>query len=132
MRVIIGIVATLLVVGAGFVLLGNSGEAESAPRKEFEAVQRDLQAGARLYDVRTREEFAAGHFAGAVNWPNGDIQAGKLPNVPKDTKMYVYCRSGNRSSQSAAALRAVGFSNIVDLHGLADVQAIGGQLVGQS
>ena len=88
-----------------------------------------VASGAKLYDVRTADEFASGHFAKAENWSLQDMQAGKMPTVAKDTKIYVYCHSGNRSSQSAALLQQAGYTNVTDLHGVANVESLGGKLV---
>ena len=57
------------------------------------------------------------------------MQAGKLPDVAKDTKIYVYCHSGNRSGQATTILKNAGYTNVIDLHGLADVQTIGGKII---
>jgi phage shock protein E len=56
------------------------------------------------------------------------MQVGKLPEVAKDTKIYVYCQSGNRSSQAVKILTDAGYANVSDLGGLQDVQANGGKL----
>ena len=57
-----------------------------------------------IIDVRTAEEFAAGHFPGAINIPHEDIIQGiKESNVGKDQTVLLYCRSGNRSGQAEAA-----------------------------
>lgn len=121
--------AVALLVG-GFIWLGNVNKGDSSSQAlTFATVQRDATGGAKLYDVRTAEEYDAGHFASAINWSLQDMEAGNLPDVPKDSKIFVYCRSGNRSSQAAAILKDAGYTNIVDLGGLPDVQAIGGKLV---
>lgn len=65
---------------------------------------------AYIVDVRQPEEFAAGHFAGAVNIPLGDIQ-GHVATLKEQTKpIIVYCRSGNRSGQVKALLAKHGVS----------------------
>jgi rhodanese-related sulfurtransferase len=97
--------------------------------QQFATVQHDIKNGAMLLDVRTSAEFASGHFANAANLDVEDISKGKLPDAPKDTKIYVYCRSGNRSSQAATMLKAAGFTNVTDLGGLSAVEKIGGKLV---
>lgn len=94
----------------------------------FSTIQTDIKADAKLYDVRTRQEFTAGHFAGAQNWSLQNMQAGSLPNVEKDTKLYLYCQSGNRSSQATNLLKHAGYTNVTDLGGLQDVKALGGTL----
>lgn len=121
------IAALVLVAGLVFINAKNQPERQS-DATGFSKVQSDINAGAELYDVRTSQEFAAGHFAGAENWALQDMQAGKLPDVSKDTKIYVYCQSGNRSSQATKLLTDAGFTNVVDLGGLQDVQASGGKL----
>lgn len=96
---------------------------------EFAVIQSKIKDGAQLLDVRTAEEFDYGHFAGAINLDVEDIIAGKLPDAAKDTQLYVYCRSGNRSAQAVSLLKQAGFTNITDLGGLSDVESIGGTLV---
>lgn len=128
-KVIIWTVTAVAIVG-GLVWFGNTKQQDSPePALTFATIQEDTAAGAKLYDVRTLEEYNAGHFDKATLWPVEDMEAGKLPDVPKDTKLYVYCRSGNRSSQAAAILKDAGYTNIVDLGGLPDVQEIGGVFV---
>ena len=96
---------------------------------EFAVIQSKIKDGAQLLDVRTAEEFDSGHFAGAINLDVEDIIAGKLPDAAKDTQLYVYCRSGNRSAQAVSLLKQAGFTNITDLGGLSDVEGMGGKLI---
>ena len=46
-----------------------------------------------VLDVRTPEEFAAGHVPGAVNVPHDQL-ASRLAEVPKDKDVVLYCQSG--------------------------------------
>ena len=72
-----------------------------------------------IIDVRTAEEFAAGHFPGAINIPHEDIIQGiKESNVGKDQTVLLYCRSGNRSGQAEARLQSAGFSGAKNVGGL--------------
>ncbi len=74
-----------------------------------------------ILDVRTKEEFDAGHIAGAILVPNETIfdeQPGLLPDL--DAEILVYCRSGNRSAQAANKLIAIGYTNVVDFGGIVD------------
>lgn len=95
---------------------------------EFAGIQDDIKNGAILLDVRTDSEFKTGHFTGATNLDIEDISNGKFPEVAKDTRIYVYCRSGNRSAQATLLLEKAGFSAVTDLGGLDDIEAIGGIL----
>ena len=72
-----------------------------------------------IIDVRTAEEFAAGHFPGAINIPHEDIIQGiKESNVGKNQTVLLYCRSGNRSGQAEARLQSAGFSGAKNVGGL--------------
>lgn len=76
-------------------------------------------------DVRSIPEFNAGHPTGAYNIPllhatpsgmrpNGDFMPVLLAVFPKDTKLVIGCRSGNRSLRAAQALISAGFEHVVD------------------
>lgn len=122
--IIIG--AVILIFGG--LVLSNRGDQTSLPAVTFATVQQDTAKGAKLYDVRTAEEYTSGHIDGSVNLPVQKIEAGAMPGVAKDVKIYVYCESGSRSAQASGLLKNAGYSNVVDLGGLAHVQSIGGKL----
>lgn len=72
-----------------------------------------------VVDVRTAEEFAEGHFPGAINIPHEDIIQGiEAHNVGKDQTVLLYCRSGNRSGQAEVRLQSAGFSGAKNVGGL--------------
>ena len=89
-------------------------------------VNNDIASGSQLVDVRTPEEFSDGYIEGAINLPLDSIKEGQNPTVSNDTRVYVYCRSGNRSAEATRLLESAGFTDVVDLGGLNDVVAIGG------
>ena len=72
----------------------------------------------QLIDVRTPEEFTAGHIKGAKNidFFSEDFSEA-FEKLDKDKPVYIYCRSGNRSAKAAEKLSNMGFSTIVDLKG---------------
>jgi phage shock protein E len=78
---------------------------------------------AHWIDVRTAEEFAAGHVSQAVNIPYEEItqRIGEVTE-DKDALIYVYCRSGRRSGIAKVALAEAGFSNVVNLGSLESAQ----------
>ena len=81
--------------------------------------------GYTYLDVRTVEEFEAGHPSGAFNVPVA--HAGMAPNgefVPvveaafeKDALLVVGCKSGGRSARAAEILASRGYSNVVNMDG---------------
>ena len=74
-----------------------------------------------ILDVRTHEEFAAGHIPGAIVIPNETIGTEEISQLPdKDQLIMVYCRSGNRSKQASDKLVKLGYTNIVEFGGIID------------
>lgn len=73
-----------------------------------------------VIDVRTKEEYDAGHIKGALNFDyyNDDFEE-KIEEALKDKdKPYiVYCRSGMRSLYSAEILEELGYTNVTDMKG---------------
>jgi phage shock protein E len=77
---------------------------------------RDLVAGgAKLVDVRSPEEFAAGHLPGAINIPVHELAGRETEIGPASTPVIVYCRSGARSSRAKGLLRRAGFGMVHNL-----------------
>lgn len=137
----IGIVVALLIVGGFFVLSKPASESSqpanaqetsqqaSTPALSMQTIESDVAKGGQLIDVRTAEEYAAGHISGAEILPLQSIQAGTLPSAAKDQPVYVYCRSGNRSADATQLLKSAGYQNVIDLGAMTDVQQLGGQVV---
>lgn len=75
-----------------------------------------------IIDVRTKEEFDSGAVEGALNFELARIEEGEVPNVPKDTELYLYCRSGGRSGRALEILLSHGFTNVTNLGGLEDAK----------
>lgn len=71
-----------------------------------------------IIDVRTTKEFNSGHIIGATNIDfYADDFTEKLKIVRKDVPIYLYCRSGARSSSSAIKMKKIGFTKIYNLVG---------------
>ncbi len=69
-----------------------------------------------MLDVRTPEEYAAGHISGAKLIPVQQL-AEHLSEVPHDKQVYVYCKSGGRSSRASKLLAVNGYHNIENIKG---------------
>jgi rhodanese-related sulfurtransferase len=73
-----------------------------------------------LIDVRTPEEYAAGHLFGAMNIPLAEFQtnlAAWLPRLPREVPLILYCGLGARSLQAATILVEAGLSNVLNMTG---------------
>ena len=72
----------------------------------------------QLIDVRSASEFQSDAIKDAKNI---DFFSGKFNvefnKLNKEKPVYVYCRSGSRSRQTASKLSAMGFTEIYDLKG---------------
>lgn len=77
-----------------------------------------------LIDVRTPEEFGAGHIAGAINIPVQQLEQ-RLSEVPSDKEIVVYCRSGNRSATASQILTREGYDIVYDMGGIVAWQQAG-------
>ncbi len=64
-----------------------------------------------IVDVRTPEEYAAGHLRDASNidWFASDFMDHIAKAYPKGTSLAIYCRSGKRSAAAAAKLSKAGY-----------------------
>ena len=69
-----------------------------------------------ILDVRTPGEYAGGHLANAKLIPIQVLEAelGQLADY-KDKPIFVYCRSGNRSTVAARLLLDKGFHNVTNM-----------------
>ena len=69
------------------------------------------QADVQLVDVRTAEEFAEGHLAGALNLDMKQANFVESAKAQLDTSRHVavYCRSGRRSAEAANLLAGEGY-----------------------
>lgn len=78
----------------------------------------------KIIDVREPEEFTKGHIDGALNIPPTELTTGaaQLSDMPKDTKLVLYCVSGARSRASIQLLLSMGFTNLVNGVNQAHVQ----------
>ena len=66
-----------------------------------------------VIDVRTPDEWSSGHLENAMNIEWQDI-LNVTNSVTKDEKIYLYCRSGNRSGRATQILIDAGYSNVTN------------------
>ena len=80
-----------------------------------------------VLDVRTPEEYAAGHVPNAINVPHDQIEA-RLAELEarKNGPVVVYCKSGRRAGMAAEALSKAGFTNLLHLTGDMDAWSAAG------
>lgn len=81
-----------------------------------------------VLDVRTPKEYGEGHLEGAINV---DVKADDFQkrieelDLPKDQRVYLYCRSGGRSGKATGILREMGYQEAYNVGGFDDLAAAG-------
>lgn len=106
---------------SGCVASHNSAGSYRQIRMEQAVRMMERETDYVILDVRTPEEYAAGHIPGAINVPNESIGTEEIPTLPvKDRLILVYCRSGRRSKEAAQKLVSLGYTNIVEFGGILD------------
>jgi rhodanese-related sulfurtransferase len=106
---IVVIPAAVLLAAGLYLRFGLGGDVDGAEARRL------LAAGARLVDVRSPDEFAAGHLPDAINVPVASLDARLAELGPKDGTVIVYCHTGMRSSRAAALLHERGFTHVRNL-----------------
>ncbi len=78
-----------------------------------------------VLDVRTPREFEGGHLEGALLVPVQVLQKEiRRLGTDKNKPVFVYCRTGNRSTVAAKVLLDHGFTNVVNMRrGIREWQA---------
>ena len=77
-------------------------------QKNNEGLDKAIQSGAVIVDVRTKSEFGQGHIEGSKNIPLNEINS-KIEMIRKWNKPVVtVCRSGNRSAVARNLLKNAG------------------------
>ncbi|MGV3760631.1 MAG: rhodanese-like domain-containing protein [Actinomycetota bacterium] len=126
-RVIAALGVAAALVAAGCADDDTTAEPAAAASAEQPAADIvDAIAERTVIDVRTPDEFDAGHVEGALNLdvqdPGFDAAVSELP---KDGSYVVYCRSGNRSAAAAARMAELGFTDVVDAGAFESLVAAG-------
>ncbi|MCW2831700.1 MAG: sulfurtransferase [Aeromicrobium sp.] len=85
------------------------------PTTDLHSVPDAVLAGLVVLDVREDHEWAAGHIAGAVHVPLGDLPA-RVGELDPTVRTLVVCHVGGRSARATAWLHAQGHE-VVNLQG---------------
>ena len=90
----------------------------------------DMRPDGVILDVRTPDEYEQGHLASAqnINFLGPDFKD-QVATLDKGKTYYLYCRSGNRSGQASALMQEMGFTSLVNIGGLADLEQAGAEVI---
>ncbi|MDY5564345.1 MAG: rhodanese-like domain-containing protein [Candidatus Limivicinus sp.] len=106
----------LLLTGCG----GNGSDSSYQQITQEEAKEMMDTEEVIILDVREQDEYDSGHIPDAVLLPVGTINEDTAAEVipEKDSKVLVYCRSGNRSKTASSTLVELGYTNIYEFGGI--------------
>lgn len=114
------ILVVVVILALGTVLVTGIQSEPVAPTISQQELLRRMDAkGDRLIlDVRTPEEFQAGHIPGAVNIPH-TVLPHRLDELQpyRDKEVVVYCETGVRAGIAERVLQQAGFAQVRHLQG---------------
>ncbi len=133
-NIIAGILALLLIVAA--VYFASPSFTKKTDNMNQENTNQDLQTVSAqdfkslleqyandentvLLDVRTKQEFDAGHIEGAeqLDFYQTENFVTSLANMDKNKTYFIYCSSGNRSGKTLQLMQVMGFKKVYNLQG---------------
>lgn len=107
-----------IAAASGLALLLPALQPRGKRASILEATQMINRAKTTIVDVRTPEEFAAGHLRDAKNIPLSDLgsRIGEL-DKQKTKAVVVVCQQGGRADKAVKLLQKAGFDDVVSLDG---------------
>ena len=133
MRVVFILLVTAgLILGLGYLpfnfsdtspIENNSAVQHVTPEYAFQLMTQPQKIGEKkpiVVDVRSPEEYFAGHVRGAINIPIEQIDPGStLPNISDlDQPIIIYSRSGVRADRAGRRLVLTGYKNLYTFNGI--------------
>jgi rhodanese-related sulfurtransferase len=111
-------VATLLVAACGGTSGTGGATLETVSTARAAEIIGEGRPGLVVLDVRTPEEFAAGHLANAVNldFYNPGFPTA-LAALDRETPYVLYCRTDNRSAEVRELMGNLGFTEVYEIDG---------------
>ena len=116
------LIPALLLAGCAVDKPADSAQTETAEVRFISPADAKALMGSEdvvLLDVRTQEEYDAGHIEGAILMPYDEIsqRTDELP-ADKDKTIIVYCRSGSRAAAAGSTLLSLGYTQVYNLGGI--------------
>lgn len=84
----------------------------------LDQIEKMVDEGAILLDVRSPQEYAEGHLNNSILIPEYELRVKAINMLPKkEQTIIVYCSSGIRSKKAQKILQQIGYSNVYNLYG---------------
>ena len=78
---------------------------------------RNPEPGVVYFDCREPYEYALGHIPGAVFIPRGNLETKVEAAIPRESKVLIYCATGNRSALAADTMQQMGYKDVASMAG---------------
>ncbi len=117
----------ILFLGATYSYAQQNAEPAIDTIKVTDKLIRKIQKGkVQLVDVRTPEEYKAGHlsYSSNMDYKKEDFKT-QIAKLDKSKPVYLYCRTGNRSGKSVEILKQQGFTTVYNIGGLEYLKTLG-------
>jgi phage shock protein E len=91
---------------------------QNVKAEEFDAKRKTDTNSTVVLDVRTKEEYRAGHIPGSVliDFTSEDFEQ-QVAKLDKDKTYLVHCASGGRSARACKVMERAGFQKLYNLEG---------------
>jgi phage shock protein E len=99
--------------GLKYYSLTGEGLVTSAEAREM-IRKREID---HVLDVRTETEYRMGHYKKAKHIPVTDMTNEKLKNISKNSRILIYCNTGQRARRAAEKLREKGYKKVYYIEG---------------
>lgn len=117
--VLLGFLLTVVIFGSLYFVFQPAGKATSNTLNPQAFAKLATDSTYAILDVRTAAEYQQGHLANAQNidFYQSTAFITAVEKLDKTRKYLIYCRSGNRSTQAIAQMKALGFTHLTELQG---------------
>lgn len=107
-----GKIIALLLTFIGITSACGQKGYEDAEVEQFAKLVEDSTV--MVLDVRTLEEYSAGHLKRAINIDvkQAEFELSAVSIIPRECTVAIYCRSGRRSAHAAELLAAKGYKAV--------------------
>jgi|ETNmetMinimDraft_20_1059909.scaffolds.fasta_scaffold135266_2 rhodanese-related sulfurtransferase len=124
------IVALVLLAGVAYYF-SSPEEPASEQSLDVAVISAEIKNNeAVLLDVRTEKEIETdGYAAGSMHFNLALLEAGELPNIPRNIRVYIYCLGGVRAEKAKTILEENGFTDVINIGGCHDWEVAGGEVI---
>lgn len=118
MKILITIIAISLITVFSGCQNSSAGQTQSGIKQISVEKAKEIvdEKDVQFIDVRTVEEYQAGHTSKTVNLPLDSLEQ-SLSELDKAKPVYVICQTGRRSQKGAEILEKNGFKDLYNIEG---------------